>query len=59
MRRKGVEPSRLKKAHAPEACVSAIPPPPQMICLLYFNLLKMQGGPWEMEDQFFCSRKAF
>ena len=27
--------------------------------LLYCNLLKMQGGPWEMEDQFFCSRKAF
>ena len=30
-----------------------------IIGLLYCNLLKMQGGSWEMEDQFFCSRKAF
>ena len=35
MRKKGFEPSRPYWAHAPEACVSAVPPPPQGTLLLY------------------------
>ena len=34
MRRKGFEPSH-PKAHAPEACVSAVPPPPR---IFYYTL---------------------
>lgn len=35
MRKKGFEPSRPYWAHAPEACVSAVPPLPQKTKSLY------------------------